>query len=68
MSQSIEYGRVMFCINTSNNTIEISRYGRNWTRCYSSPHYGTFDDLCRATIGDMLIANYDFRKEMDNFK
>ena len=57
MSQSIEYGRVMLCINTSNNTIEISRYGRNWTRCYSSPHYGTFDDLCRATIGDMLIAN-----------
>lgn len=54
MSQLIEYGRDMIRINPSNNTIEYSRDGRNWTRRHSSQYYGTFYDLC--LVGSDLYA------------
>ena len=41
MAQMIQYGREMLRINPSNNTIEYTRDGRNWTRRYSSQYYGT---------------------------
>lgn len=46
MPQLIEYGRDLIRINPSNNTIEYSHDGRNWTRRCASQYYGTFYDLC----------------------
>lgn len=46
MPQLIQFGREMLRINPSNNVIELSRDGRNWTRKCSSQSYGTFYDLC----------------------
>ena len=54
----------MLRINPSNNSIEYSRDGRN-----DLDKPSLFEDKqIVATIGDMLIANYDFRKAMENFK
>lgn len=46
MAQLLQYGAEMLRINPSNNSIEYSRDGRNWTRKFSSQYYGTFYDLC----------------------
>ena len=46
MAQLLQYGAEMLRINPSNNAIEYSRDGRNWTRRFSSQCYGTFFDLC----------------------
>ncbi len=54
MAQMIQYGREMLRINPSNNTIEYTRDGRNWTRRYSSQYYGTFFDLC--LVGSDIYA------------
>lgn len=54
MAQMVEFGREMIRINPSNNTIEYSRDGRNWTRRYSSQYYGTFYDLC--VVGSDIYA------------
>ncbi len=54
MPQLIEYGREMLRINSSNNTIEYSRDGRNWTRRHASQYYGTFFDLC--LVGSDIYA------------
>ena len=46
MTQLLQCGAEMLRINPSNNAVEYSRDGRNWTRRYSSRYYGTFYDLC----------------------
>jgi hypothetical protein len=64
MAQLLQYGSEMLRINPSNNSIEYSRDGRN-----DLDKPSLFEDKqIVATIGDMLIANYDFRKAMENFK
>ena len=46
MPQLIECGTELILINSSNNSIEYSRDGRNWVRRCSTQAYGTFIDLC----------------------
>ena len=54
MAQLLQYGVEMLRINPSNNSIERSRDGRNWTRRYSGRTYGTFHDLC--LVGSDIYA------------
>ena len=54
MPQLIECGTELIRINSSNNSIEYSRDGRNWVRRCTSKAYGTFLDLC--LFGSMIYA------------
>lgn len=54
MAQLLQYGAEMLRINPSNNSIERSRDGRNWSRRYSSQTYGIFHDLC--IVGSLIYA------------
>ena len=54
MPQLIECGTELIRINSSNNSIDYSRDGRNWVRRCSTQAYGTFIDLC--LFGSFLYA------------